>query len=154
MRSHFHTILILASLATPAVGAAAPSEPRAFLRHVITYETSGRGGLRSRALLASLTPRFREAIQKDTRGPDIGVLDYDPICQCQDDDGLSMRVVTLEVKGSTAVAVVENTFFDSKRWRVSFRLENGNHGWRLADVTTADCPSLLKMLERANRKVR
>jgi hypothetical protein len=146
-------ILGLAGLVTQPINAADRSDVHSFLSRLIDYETSGHADLRSQAFLSLLTPRFREAIQADMSGPEVGVLDYDPLCQCQDDDGLKMRVISVKANSLSAYADVENVFSGTDRLKVRFRLENGPHGWRLADVATSNQPSLLKALDRERRKV-
>jgi hypothetical protein len=139
MRSLLIFLAASVSLATQASSAAVPNSPRSFLDRVIAYETSGSANLQSSTFLALLTPRLRAAVQADTIGVNIGVLDYDPICQCQDKDGLKMRILSLAGRGSTAMAIVEN-IHGGKRTRVRFRLALTGEGWRLADVMTSEQP--------------
>jgi hypothetical protein len=85
----------------------------------------------------------------DMAGDGIGVLDFDPICQCQDNDGLVMQVVSLHQNGSVATAKVNNRF-GREVHVVRFRLSKTGSRWLLADVVTRRQPSLLKDLEKAN----
>lgn len=119
-------ILGLAGLVTQPINAADRSGVHPFLERLVGYETSGRTDLRSRAFLSLLTPRFRKAIQADMRSSQIGVLDYDPLCQWQDDDGLKMRIVSVKVNSPSAYAVVENVVPGQKKAaKFAFALKMG-----------------------------
>lgn len=86
--------------------------------------------------------------EKETPKGDIGVLDFDPICSCQDPDGL--RLASLDVKpGATgsAVAVAMLHYPDSKDdIRVELSLKWFAAGWRIDEISTMDVPSLRKLL--------
>ena len=102
-------------------------------------------------------PKLAAAIQQDSRlaKGEVGYLDGDPICQCQDPDGLNARVtrVTQTGRGRTEVGVtIGLTGYDGRP--ATFSLVQTKKGWRIADVATPDEPSLLNALEQANRQRR
>src|SRR5437762_2176829 len=117
MRLLWRLAIISMGLAAYTASATAPRGPQALLSSIISYSTSERTGIRSREFLSFLAPRLRAAVVKDTSGPEIGVLDYDPFCQCQDNDGISMRIVSLDRRKSTALAVIETSFGTGDRTR-------------------------------------
>lgn len=103
---------------------------------------------------AVFSPRLLRLIRKDqasTPAGEVGALDGDPICDCQDPSGL--RLARLDVTSSgpgRAVARVTLSFPDGRR-RLRLDLEEGQAGWRVSDVHTADMPSLLGLLQSTSR---
>jgi hypothetical protein len=102
-------------------------------------------------------PRLIAAMKEDARlaEGEVGYVDGDPICQCQDPDGLHAKITRVTRQGATkATAEVILDFTDSTARRVKFSLVRTNAGWRIADVSSADEPSFLRAIEDANRKAR
>jgi hypothetical protein len=86
---------------------------------------------------------------------EVGFLDGDPICSCQDTGGMHSRLVSVAGSGRTATAHVLLKWDGDKDGRdVRLDLVRTPAGWRVADVGTADEPSLLKDLQKANREAR
>jgi Protein of unknown function (DUF3828) len=103
------------------------------------------------------TARLVTAMNEDARlaKGEVGYVDGDPICQCQDPDGLQARVVRVTRQGDAkAVAEVIIDFTDSTLRRVRFSLVRTAAGWRIADVSSGDEPSFLRAIEQSNRKAR
>jgi hypothetical protein len=102
-------------------------------------------------------PRLLAAIREDGRlaKGEVGYVDGDPICQCQDPDGLHAKVtrVTQQTERKALVDVIID-FTDSTARRVKFTLMRTAAGWRIADVSAPDEPSLVRAIEEANRKAR
>ena len=144
-------ILMLLVLALTAVAARAATgdDPHFFVSRVIAYETSGKTNMRSRTFLSMLTPGLRTAVQTDMAGDEIGVLDADPICQCQDDDRLRMRVIAFKRSHSAVWADIESMFASDAR-RARLKLTHTPSGWLIADIATREQPSLLAVLEASN----
>ena len=102
-------------------------------------------------------PRLIAAIREDSRlaHGEVGYVDGDPICQCQDPDGLRAKVTRVTLQGSSkASADVIVDFTDSTARRLRFRLVRTAGGWRIADVASGDEPSFLRAIEDSNRKAR
>jgi hypothetical protein len=106
-------------------------------------------------------PRLLEAIREDERlagGGEVGYLDSDPLCQCQDTAGLHTQVVSVTAtSGTGAIARVRLEFGPpAEHWKSIIRISllATPAGWRIADVSSADEPSLLKALETSNRQQR
>ncbi|HEX8380381.1 MAG TPA: DUF3828 domain-containing protein [Allosphingosinicella sp.] len=95
------------------------------------------------------------AIREDSRlsRDEVGYMDADPLCQCQDAAGL--RPVVGEVRQparSRAIARILLDFGGRDRRDVRLRLVRTGAGWRISDIVTADEPSLLAALQRFNRR--
>jgi len=79
-------------------------------------------------------------------------LDYDPLCQCRDNDGLSAQI--LSVSGNDKQAVARLLLrFDADRiappQRLTLMLTRSSlAGWKIADIQSARMPSLKAWLER------
>ena len=102
-------------------------------------------------------PNLRAAIREDERlaHGEVGYLDGDPICQCQDPDGMHAKVARVTQRGAlNAIADVILDWTDSTARRVKFSLTRTSAGWRIADVSSSDEPSLLKALQASNAKAR
>ena len=102
-------------------------------------------------------PQLNAAIKEDSRlaHGEVGFLDGDPICSCQDTGGMHSRVVSVTTTRGSATAHVLLKWDGEKNARdVELKLVRTAAGWRVADVQTADEPSLLKDLEKANREAR
>jgi len=81
-------------------------------------------------------------------------LDYDPLCQCRSNDGLSAQI--LSVAGTNDQAVAKLLLrFDADRappQRVTLLLKRTPlAGWKLADIQSGRLPSLKAWLERRQR---
>ena len=102
-------------------------------------------------------PKLKAAIDEDSRlaNGEVGYLDGDPICQCQDSDGLKSKVLRIRLQGADkAFAEVLLDYPDSTATHVKFDLVKTKAGWRIADVSSGDEPSLLRAILASNRKVR
>jgi hypothetical protein len=102
-------------------------------------------------------PKLLAAINEDSKlaQGEVGYLDGDPICQCQDTSGMrpSITNVTQQATDKATVRVSIGWPHDKPR-PVSFSLVRTKSGWRIADTSSADEPSLLAALETSNRKGR
>ena len=82
-------------------------------------------------------------------------LDYDPLCQCRSNDGLSAQLVSVTGNEDRAVARLLLRFDADKvapPQRLSLILSRTPLvGWKIADVQSARIPSLKAWLERRRR---
>jgi hypothetical protein len=138
-------------VAAQAALSAPYGDPRAFLKRVAAYEARSDTSIRSPTFLALLAPRLRKAVRADLSHSDIGVLDYDPICQCQ--DTVALQIVLVATKGSSAVATLA-TRTETDRVLVHLHLIRSGGDWLIADISTKDQRSLLSDLERESIKGR
>jgi len=82
-------------------------------------------------------------------------LDYDPLCQCRSNDGLSAQIVSLSGNDRQAVARLLLRFDADKAappQRVTLMLTHAPlAGWKVADVQSARIPSLKAWLQQRQR---
>jgi hypothetical protein len=140
-----------------ALAAAQPTQsPQAFMVQVYArYRNPSFSPLNhpDRYFARPLTTAIREDARL-ARG-EVGYLDGDPICQCQDTAGMHPTVGKVTPRGRGEVSVRVSIGWDHDKPRpATFSLVRTQAGWRIADVSSADEPSLLNALESSNRKQR
>ena len=102
-------------------------------------------------------PQLVAAMKEDARlaHGEVGYLDSDPVCQCQDSTGLNADVAMLSRPSpGTAKAKIHIAFEGGDIRDFWLDLVHTGRGWRIADVNSADEPSLLAALDKANREAR
>ena len=99
--------------------------------------------------------RLKAAIAEDARlaHGEVGYVDGDPLCQCQDPAGMRPRVTAASQHGDSATVRVTIGWEHDPARPATFRLVRTRAGWRIADVGSADEPSLLDAIEKSNRKL-
>lgn len=103
------------------------------------------------------TSRLVAALDEDLKLADgeVGYLDGDPICQCQDAEGLRATVVSVSQAGSDAAVVsVSIGLFGYEPRPATLSLVRTAAGWRIDDVSSPDEPSLLRAIEQSNKEAR
>jgi hypothetical protein len=137
--------------------ALAAASPRGFVEHLYAAYRNERWSPLARPALV-FAPPLVAAIREDRRlsGDEVGFLDGDPVCDCQDPAGLRARILASTPGGRASASVrVALRFGDSADRRIlTLRLTRTAAGWRVADVATPDSASLLLDLEAANRRRR
>ena len=100
--------------------------------------------------------RLRAAIAEDARlaHGEVGYVDGDPICQCQDPAGMTPTVTAVAQHGASATVRVTIGWDHDPARPATFSLVRTRAGWRIADVGSADEPSLLSAIEKSNRGVK
>ena len=98
-------------------------------------------------------PKLVAAMKEDARlaKGEVGYLDGDPVCQCQDPAGLHATVT--DAKESSADKAAVRVFIDLEGYETrtaTFSLVRTSDGWRISDVSSADEPSLLRSIEDSN----
>jgi len=84
---------------------------------------------------------------------EVGALDVDPVCQCQDWEHLKVDSVQ-SIAGGPGTATVEVRFEDGSgkdRWRqtVRFDLVQVGGAWKIHDIHAHDLPSLIALFRDA-----
>ena len=100
-------------------------------------------------------PQLLVAIKEDERlaKGEVGFLDGDPLCDCQDTGGMHSKVTSVTPTGSGATAHILVTWDGTSDKRdIQLMLIKTAGGWRIADVGTKDDRSLLNSLRAANRQ--
>jgi hypothetical protein len=139
------------------LAAAQPAEtPKAFMLRLYSYyRQSSYSPFTHPARV--FAPPLLGAINEDSKlaNGEVGYLDGDPICQCQESDGMRPAVTAVTHQGATKATVAVSIGWPHDKPRpIRFSLVRAAQGWRIADVSSADEPSLLKALEDSNRKAR
>ncbi|GEP09391.1 DUF3828 domain-containing protein [Methylobacterium gnaphalii] len=98
-----------------------------------------------------LLQRVREDQRQAAKNGEAGNLDFDPICACQDDTGLKGTKVSVEEEDGKTARVSARFMIGKSTINVRYKLAATPSGWRIADISTKDVPSLLAMLARAQR---
>jgi hypothetical protein len=146
--------MILAAL---ALAAAAPAETsRAFVTRLYAGYAHKNYNPLDR-LDRVFAPRLAAAIREDTRlaKGEVGYLDGDPICDCQDYAKLTARIRSLVTpSAASATANLHLNYGTGEARDLTLKLVLTRAGWRVADVGTKEEPSLLRALEESNRKLR
>jgi hypothetical protein len=135
--------------------ALAAASPRGFVERLYAAYRSERWSPLARPA-SVFAPPLAAAIREDRRlsGDEVGFLDGDPVCDCQDPAGLRATILAVTPDGRADATVrVEVRFGDDRRF-LTLRLARTAAGWRVADVATPDSGSLLLDLEAANRRRR
>lgn len=83
--------------------------------------------------------------QEQAQG-DVGLLDYDPVCDCQDFDISNVHIETKKTTKSKLEADVHfiNT---GTKVKVGFTLVGDGKRWRIADIRSKATPSLYRFLK-------
>ena len=135
--------------ATPAIGAAPENDAKAFVENLYqSYSHADAGPVLGRRASTIFAPKLLAEIRADQqRHPgEVGKLDHDPICDCQDSDGLQPVAVSVtDLPESQAEATVRVKLGNAVKV-LHLRLVSTQTGWRIADVTTPGMPSLQAFL--------
>jgi hypothetical protein len=147
------TLLLLPLSAAPAPAQTA-DQATTFLRHLYDlYEhppTELGPDILVKHPLQVYSPRLYRLVRHDQlrAGPgNVGNLDYDPICVCQDNGGMKLAGLQVIKTGpTTATASVTLTFPQPLTIHARLLLVWTPAGWRVDDVQTQDTPSLRALL--------
>jgi hypothetical protein len=154
--------LAAAAISLPARAMAA-SGPRAFVAWLYAQYPTARSEHGFDALGSSMGRIFHPSlialIKEDQRlaGGEVGALDGDPICDCQDDSALSFTITAVRATDPTrAIATVVRHDLDSRddAETITLDLAMTDGHWRVYDVETKDTPSLRAYLIKSNREAR
>ena len=145
-------MLALAILAgAPAAEAQTLGEARSFVTGLYrAYERTPQVNYLGSRAPTIFSPRLLALIRRDEQSAkgDVGALDGDPICDCQDPDGI--RLVDLDVGPAgpgRATARVQVRFAEGRAEAMTLDLVSVRGRWRIDDVHTPETPSLVRLLE-------
>ena len=142
----FVAALLAASLSLPAV-AKDLIGARGFVASLYVRKTTVRNFTYSSPRVLTM-----ELYALTQNGP---ALDYDPLCQCRSNDGLSAQIVSVTGNDSQALVQVLLRFDADKaapRRRVTLVLARAPlAGWKVADIQSTRVPSLKAWLVRHQR---
>lgn len=102
-------------------------------------------------LAEPLLGRVRKDLRQAAKSGEAGNLDFDPICACQDDAGLKDTKVSVQENDGKAARASVSFTIEKTALSVRYTLVATPGGWRIADISTKEVPSLLTMLAKAQR---
>jgi len=151
------------AMAVPALaGAPAPdaNAARAFVQKLYSHYPQKEGGPFFEPTGKNAKDVFDagmiKAFQDDTRlaKGEVGFVDADPICMCQDDSGLKAKIVSVTMKGANADAVVDLQYEGSngKPNLLTLHLVPVNGQWRVYDLSMGEVKSYRDDLIKANAR--
>jgi len=158
------SLLVLAFMAGVPARAADLTSARRFLVSLYAHYPQGArnafdptGADAATVFDPSTIALFAENNRLTPRG-DVGAIDSDPICACQDDGGLQPRIGAIQLLSpNRASAVVVLTFAQASPpdvQRLELTLVTVGGQWRIFDIHSKDTPSFRAYLVKANLEAR
>jgi len=146
-------------LLLPALALAAPAsaqtaaEARGFVTGLYEAYAHGEPDYLGRQARAVFTPRLLGLIRRDARNAhgEVGALDGDPICDCQDASGLKPTWVGVDHIGPGHASVRVDLHFPDGHEVITLDLLSVAGRWRVDDIHSPSTPSLVKLLGGARR---
>lgn len=142
---------VLVAAVAPAASAADVEAARAFVQSVYAPYSAGE---HAAAPVAAAGPSVFAApllalIREDQRRAqgEAGVLDFDPVCNCQDFDKFAVSAISLKRVGAKRMRAVVRFVNGGRAQRVELTLVVEGSDWRIADVRTPEVSSLLRFLK-------
>lgn len=153
LRSALRATIVLGLAWLPTVAAATDAQsPREFLKEAYASYVDGSTarnalGQDAESLFA---PALLALIREDQRTAhgEVGLLDHDPICACQDFERLrvvSIHITSLAKSSAHARVRIMN---GGHQVRIDFALILGADGWRIQDIDEPGIGSLMRYLQR------
>lgn len=87
--------------------------------------------------------------QANAKG-EVGALDWDPICACQDFERLTALSIKVRLVGPRRAIANLHFMNGTEPTSLTYTLVAGGSGWRVADIGSKDAPSLVDLLAKAN----
>ena len=153
-RAALAAVVTLAACATPAL-AIDTDDPAIMARQIFAlYGKDGRGfdlsGADASKVVAPGLLALIRADEKAAKG-EVGALGADPFCSCQDYEITSVQVASkLAGPDKADVSVAHRNF--GKRQTTRLSMARTAAGWQIADIHSADMPSLVAFLRRALKR--
>ncbi|RVU05300.1 DUF3828 domain-containing protein [Novosphingobium umbonatum] len=156
MRWFIAIALVAMPVALPvAVQAREPTGARAFMERVIRYALRDDSDPDARSYRSFFAERLDRAMMLDRHAPEqeIGFLEAEVICGCQDNEGLVMSVVSVNGDADHAKVKVLRRWNSKGRGFATFSLAREHGFWKIADIAEMHTPSLQAGLDQANAKL-
>ena len=148
----------LASIAGSAAAATDAASAKAFVEKLYSHYPSKPGGKAfdptGKNASAVFDPGMTAAFREDARlaHGEVGFVDADPLCQCQDDSGLKSKIVSVTMTSPTAADVVVNLQYPDATQELTLHLVPVNGAWRIFDLSAGDVKSYRADLLQANKE--
>jgi hypothetical protein len=135
---------VLLLLTPPTSPSAYTGGPRSFISNLYLLESHRQFADFS----IFLTPKLSAAVVEDREKHEgeVGKLDFDPICDCQDAEDLHFKITHINKTGNHASAIVSLTFSDSSTRTVRLELLKISGRWAINDIGTKEFASLRAFL--------
>lgn len=133
----------LAIVASPVAAAPDAASARAFVEKLYSHYPSKPEGIHfnptGKNASQVFDPGMVAAFRGDTRlaNGEVGFIDEDPLCQCQDDGGLKPKVVSVTMTSPKAADAVVNLQYPGERLTLVLilHLVPVNGAWRIYDLS-------------------
>jgi hypothetical protein len=148
----------LASIASPVAAAPDAASARIFVEKLYSHYPSmpHRMAFDPTCKNASevFDPGMIAAFREDARlaNGEVGFVDADPLCQCQDDGGLKSKFVSVTMTGPNAADAVVSLQYPDATLVLTLHLVPVKGAWRNYDLSTADVKSYRADLLKANKE--
>ncbi len=146
--------LAIAAAAATAADKAEPATAEAFLRALYAPYLAGDQTVAptDKAAPTIFDRRLTALIRKDQANAkgEVGALDSDPICACQDFERLTALSVKAQPVGPQRATAIVRFTNGTTHTTLTYTLVAGAAGWRVADIGSKDLPSLVELLTKAN----
>jgi hypothetical protein len=146
---------ILVVLIAPACAAQGAS-PAAFVQQ--TYDRYTRNATEADTLQAEAPKLFAAALlkliredQRQAQG-EVGLLDHDPLCACQDFAGFELKGIDVTPVGKDQAKASVRFVNGGQPVQIGLTLVQEARQWRISDVQEPEMPSLRKFLEEGLAK--
>jgi hypothetical protein len=146
--------MLLALAAACPLHAQSVQDARAFTVRLYADYAHGEPDNLGRRADAIFAPPLLALIRKDqaaTPEGEVGTLDWDPICDCQDSDGLAVGEVVVQAAGPLRSRAMVMLRFPGDASVVRLDLAAARGAWRIADIHTRRMPSLVAFLRKNAR---
>jgi hypothetical protein len=141
-------LLFQATVARPADATAESFVRDLYRREAHTTKADREAFAGHRGAEAIYSPSLLALIRRDARATpkgDVGKLDFDPVCSCQDSDGITLEALQImPTDPSHGRAVVTLFPAGSNQRKVTLKLVLLPQGWRIDDMESNKTPSLRK----------
>jgi hypothetical protein len=147
----------LASVASPVAAAPDAASARSFVEKLYSHYPSNpnRKAFDPTGKNASqvFDPGMIAAFRKDAKlaNGEVGFVEADPLCQCQDDSGLQPKDVSVTKKGPNAADAVVNLQSPGETRTLVLHLVPVNGAWRIYDLSIGETKSYRAELLKANK---
>jgi hypothetical protein len=126
--------------------------PEAFVRSIYSRYQSKMPDYNSKDAEAVFSPSLLQLIRKNGTPGFIGHLDVDPVCSCNEIDGLTVdRIAVSQLDKDHSTATVSLSFGNAVSQTVRLRLISVNGNWRVDDINSTATGRLRKRLSDENR---
>ena len=151
-------VACLANAASPVAAAPDAASARNFVEKVYSHYPSNPNRKAFDPTGKNATqvfdPGMIAAFREDAKLADgeVGFVEADPLCQCQDDSGLQPKVVSVTMKGPNAADAVVNLQFPGETRTIALHLVPVNGAWRIYDLSIGETKSYRADLLKANKE--